>query len=107
MAFRICDSTRPPSSMTREDSALSSVSNWVDRCLSAIRPPAGPPQGRPAPPRGAVNECELGGSFPVLLAEPAGDVVLGLLPLGLEEDLLGLADLHQVAQVHIGGVVGD
>src|SRR6185312_1756139 len=40
-------------------------------------------------------------------AEPAGDVVLGLLLRGLGEDLLGDVELDQLAQVHEGGTVGD
>ena len=35
-AVRICDSTMPPISMTRVETALSSLSNWVERCLSAM-----------------------------------------------------------------------
>ncbi len=36
MASRICDSAMPPSSITREETVLSSLSNWVERCLSGI-----------------------------------------------------------------------
>ena len=35
-AVRICDSTTPPISMTRVETALSSLSNWLDKCLSVI-----------------------------------------------------------------------
>ena len=38
-------------------------------------------------------------------AKAAGDVVFGFLARGLEEHLLSGAELDQVAQVHIGGVV--
>ena len=31
----ICDSTRPPSSITREETLLSSLSNWAERCFLA------------------------------------------------------------------------
>src|SRR5712692_9461109 len=37
--------------------------------------------------------------------EPAGDVVLSLLFLRLDEDLVGDTKLHQLAQIHIGSVV--
>src|SRR6185312_11307997 len=40
--------------------AESSTHNTLIFC-TAIMPPAGPPQGRHAPPRGAANECERGG----------------------------------------------
>jgi hypothetical protein len=39
MAWRICDSTRPPSSITRAETWLSSLSNWVERCLSVMSVP--------------------------------------------------------------------
>ena len=35
-------------------------------------------------------------------AETPGDVVLGLLVLGLDEDLIGNAVLDHLAQIHIG-----
>ena len=35
-AVRIWDSTRPPISMTRVEIAVSSESNWLERCLSVI-----------------------------------------------------------------------
>src|SRR5207248_3297730 len=40
-------------------------------------------------------------------AEAAGDVVLGLLALRLDEDAVGVAVLDQLAQVQVRGVVGD
>ena len=64
IARRICDSTRPPSSITREDTPFSSLSNWLDKCLSGIN------------------------SFYLLiqaLAETSGDVVFGLFAFRLEE----------------------
>src|SRR6218665_2877584 len=77
-AWRICASTRPPISITRAETLLSSLSNCDERCLSGIC-------------------CSL--------AETAGDVVFGFLALGLEEDLLGGAEFDHLAEVHVGGVV--
>src|SRR3954454_9953271 len=41
------------------------------------------------------------------LAEAAGDVVLGLLGLRLDEDRVGVAVLDQLPEVHVGGVIRD
>ena len=38
-------------------------------------------------------------------AKAAGDVVLGLLPLGLDEDFISLAELNHLAQIHVGRVI--
>src|SRR5215475_12537851 len=43
---------------------------------------------------------------PEALTEPAGDVVLGFLLLRLDEDRVGDVVLDQLAEVHVGGVVG-
>src|SRR5574343_668504 len=81
MAWATWASTRPPISSTRVETPLSSASNWVDRCFSVI--------------------AMLPGS-----AEAAGDVVLGVLLLGLHEQVTRGPELDQVAQVHVGGVIG-
>src|ERR1035437_5616297 len=81
-AVRICDSTNPPISMTREDTSLSSLSNWLERCLSTMA------------------------FIPFIqLTESSRDVVFGFLPLGLEEHLFGGTKFHQIPEVHIGRVV--
>src|SRR5580704_14675155 len=41
------------------------------------------------------------------LAEPAGDVVLGAPVTGRREDLVGLVELDQLAEIHEGGLVRD
>src|SRR5512134_1108137 len=79
IARRICDSTSPPMASTRERIEPRSRSYCFDAC-SVI-------------------------SMAGRLAEPAGDVVLGLLHLGLDEELVGHAELDQVAEVHVGGEV--
>src|SRR3546814_2514666 len=56
-----------------------------------------PAQGR----RGAGTEAAAWRS-----AEAPGNVVFGFLAAGLDEDLVGFAEFHQLAQVHVGGVVG-
>src|SRR3954463_7749795 len=77
IARRICDSTRPPSAAR--------ASGWNrDRGRTAWR----------RAPR-----------YP--LAEPPGDVVLGLLFLRLDEDLVRHAEFDQLAEVHVGGEVRD
>src|SRR6266545_4356374 len=43
---------------------------------------------------------------PSALAEPAGDVVLGLLLVGIGEQLASRTELHQFAQEHEARVVG-
>src|SRR5450830_375364 len=78
MAWWIWDSTRPPSSMTRDETPLRSLSNWVERCLS-----------------GMLHSS----------TETACDVVFCFFAGGLEEHLFCLAELDQIAQVHVGGVV--
>src|SRR5688500_13768365 len=80
MAFWICDSTSPPIRRTRERSASSSLSYCLDECSLAMAAPAGS-------------------------TESPGDVVLGLFPARLHEDLVGHAELHHLAQVHVGGIV--
>src|SRR6266404_1068948 len=40
------------------------------------------------------------------LAEPAGDVVFGLLLLWVGEDTFGLVELDQFAEIHEGRIVG-
>src|SRR5688572_13093391 len=80
MAFWIWDSTSPPIRRTRERSASSSFSYCLDECSIAMAPPAGS-------------------------TESSGNVVLGLFPARLHEDLVGHAELHHLAQVHVGGVV--
>src|SRR5512145_323171 len=79
IARRICDSTSPPMASTRERIEPRSRSYCLEACsvISMRRP----------------------------LSEPAGDVVLGLLHLGLDEELVGHAELDQVAEVHVGGEV--
>src|SRR5581483_4319363 len=76
IALRICDSTRPPICSTPDRSVSSSLSYCLDMC-SFIAPPAGS-------------------------AEAAGDVILGLLALRLDEDLVGHAELDHLAEVHVG-----
>src|SRR5574343_1303058 len=78
MAWRIWDSTNPPISITRVETPLSSLSNCEERCLS-----------------GTVSSS----------AETAGNVVFGFLAHRFEEHLFSRAKLHQIAQIHIGGVV--
>src|SRR5581483_9899120 len=82
IALRICDSTRPPICSTPERSPSSSLSYCFEMCSLAMMPPAGS-------------------------AETAGDVVLGLLALRLDEDLVGDAELDHLAEVHVGSVVRD
>src|ERR1700754_842758 len=78
MAWATCASTSPPISSTRLEMPDNSASNWVERCLSICS-----------------NSS----------AEAAGDVVLGVLLLRLHEELGRGAELDQVAEVHVGGVV--
>src|ERR1700761_6063505 len=85
IAWTICDSTRPPISRTFDETRFRSASNWLDRCLS-----------------------DMSYSLVLLvdgLAEAACDVVLGFLADRLDEDLFGVAELDQLAKVHIGSVV--
>src|SRR6185369_15305855 len=60
--------------------ALSSASNWVERCLSVIKASSS--------------------------AETAGDVVLGVFLARLHEEIRRRAELDQVTEIHVGGVVG-
>src|SRR5215212_9323509 len=85
MACATCDSTRPPISSTRVEMPLSSASNCVERCLSLMA---------------ASLRLQSGSS------ESPGDVILGVLLLRLHEDIGRRAELDQVAEVHVGGVVG-
>src|SRR6478752_4087703 len=87
IAWMICDSTRPPISSTFDDTALRSASNWLDRCLSDMY-------------------CSYSPFLSGGLAEPSGDVVFRFLAGGLDEDLFGVAEFDQLAEVHIGSVVG-
>src|SRR4051812_14530325 len=80
-ARRICDSTSPPISSTRERIESRSRSYCLDAC--SLMPMASSP-----------------------LAEPAGDVVLGLLLLRLDEELIRHAEFDHLAEVHVGGEVG-
>src|SRR6266850_3883817 len=78
-ARRICDSTRPPICSTRERIESRSRSYCFDACSL----------------------------MPMRLSKPSGDVVLGLLLLRLDEQLVGDAELDQLAEVHVGGEVRD
>src|ERR1044071_6151381 len=83
-ARRICDSTSPPICSTRERIESRSRSYCLEACsltpmIFSFRPSAEPPR----------------------------DVVLGLLLLGLDEELVGHAVLDQLAEVHVGGEVRD
>src|SRR5512138_356175 len=82
-----------------------------------IRPPAGPSQGRPAPPRGAANECERGGPSLLLhqrheTVKEVADVVrpwTGLrMALEAERRLVGARKALQraVEQRHVGRAQG-
>src|ERR1700754_2999511 len=55
----------PSAQPTRHQSRFAGVIAAAKPCMRAlnisIKPPAGLPQGRLAPPRGAANECESGG----------------------------------------------
>src|SRR5574343_2046535 len=75
-------STRPPICSTWVRRRLSSSSNWLERCWDSFI------------------------SFP-FLTHAAGDVVFCALVLRLDEDLVGLAEFDQFAQVHVGRVVRD
>src|SRR5690349_867073 len=85
IAATICASTRPPISSTFEDTAFRSASNWLDRCLSDMSY--------------SLSSCAQ------RLAEAARDVVFRFLADRLDEDLFGVAEFDQFAQVHIGSVV--
>src|SRR3954447_22514576 len=76
----IMRSARPPISATSRINSCRSLSNALMVCSEAI-------------------------SFS--LAEPASDVVLGASIARRGENLVGLAELDQFAQIHEGGLVGD
>src|SRR3989304_923442 len=82
IAARIWDSTRPPICSTCERRPSRSASNCLERCsLWTIA----------QPPRAS--------------AEAAGDVILGLFHLRLDEQVVGDAELDEFANVHVGSVV--
>src|ERR1700687_2809628 len=78
IARRICDSTSPPICSTRERIESRSRSYCLDAC-----------------------------SLTAMLTKPSGDVVLGLLLLRLDEQLVGDAELDQLAEIHVGREVRD
>src|SRR5712671_3921361 len=78
IARRICDSTSPPICSTRERIESRSRSYCLDAC-----------------------------SLTAMLTKPSGDVVLGLLLRRLDEQLVGDAELDQLAEVHVGREVRD
>src|SRR3954452_18322048 len=87
-----CVSTSPPIASTPERIASISASNCLDVCSF-------------------MNFLE--GSARMLAArmrcpsaEATGDVILGFLALGTDEDLVGAAELDQLAEVHVGSIVG-
>src|SRR5712671_4594894 len=83
-ARRICDSTRPPICSTLERIESRSRSYCFDACsLTPMMPTC---LSRRSP-------------------ESAGDVVLGLLHLRLDEQLVGDAELDHLAKVHVGGEI--
>src|SRR5690242_4179265 len=86
-ACATCDSTRPPISSTRAEIDASSASNCVDKCLSVMASPS-----RADEPRDS--------------SESSGDVVLGVFLRGLGEHLGRRPELHQIAKIHVRGVVG-
>src|SRR5438045_1051208 len=83
MAARICDSTRPPISRTRERNPSRSRSY-------------------------CFRECSVCAILVLLSAstKPAGYIVFCFLALGLDEDIVGCAVLDQLAEIHIGSIVG-
>src|SRR5438477_3664793 len=85
IARAICVSTSPPIDKTPERMPSISTSNCLEVCSFT---------------RGSIHEV-------VRSTESAGDVVLGLSAAGLEEDLVGCAELHQLAQVHVRRIVRD
>src|SRR6266513_3917064 len=78
-ARRICDSTRPPICSTRERIESRSRSYCFDACSL----------------------------MPICLSKPSSDVILGLLLLRLDEQLVGDAELNQLAKIHVRGEVRD
>src|SRR3954454_22451469 len=51
--------------------------------------------------------CSFMFASPRRSTEAPGDVVLGFLAPGLEEELVRVPELDQLAEIHVGGVVGD
>src|SRR6266850_1760650 len=84
-ARRICDSTSPPICSTRERMESRSRSYCFEACSLA-------PIVILSQPR---------------LSESAGDVVLGLFLLRLDEQVVGDAELDQLANVHVGREIRD
>src|SRR3972149_2734797 len=83
IAARICDSTRPPISSTRERRVSRSMSYCFEECslwVMVIAP-------------GTVS------------SKPSGDVILGFLAPGPDEYVVGNAKFDHFTQVHIGSVV--
>src|SRR6266853_4831774 len=81
MAPRTWDSTRPPICRTPERKVSRSLSYCLERCSLPIR-------------------CSSS-------TEPAGDVVLRLFLLRLDENLVGHAEFHHFSQIHIRRRVGN
>src|SRR3954468_8366786 len=112
----IMRSARPPISATRRVNSCRSPSNALAVCSEAIRyllnhNPIGSDHdlnfsfehdllGKPGPtfPDHAQYQA---------LAEPAGDVVLGSSIARRGENLVGVVELDQFAEIHEGGLVGD
>ena len=68
-----------------------------------VRPPAGPPQGGPAPPRGAANECERGGAWSGLQpGRPKG----GLRPLGGQRTNVSVGAHAYLDALEVGDRIG-
>src|SRR5258708_7549440 len=79
-----CASARPPISLIFESSRASSSSKRLKRCSFAMR---------------GTSECLCG------LADATRDVGLGTLIDGVGEDLPGIAELDQVAEVEERGLL--
>src|SRR6266550_1780869 len=84
MARAICVSTRPPINSTPERMPSISTSNCLEVCSFTLR----------------LRDSRGGQS-----AEAAGDVILGFLAFGLDENLVGGTEFDQLAQVHVSGKV--
>src|SRR5512147_2318826 len=85
-------STTPPIERTPLLIVSISASNCLYVCSLIAVLPGG--RGRRSSPTGIARS-----------AEATGDVVLGFLPLRLEEELVGRAELDQFAQVHVGSEI--
>ena len=94
MVWATCDSTRPPISSTRVEIPLSSTSNWLDKCFSVV--------GYPSE---LFCACFETGETPYRSAEATGDVVFRFRAFGLHENIGGLTEFNQFAQIHVSGVV--